>query len=278
MKGIIIVNAFSDIGKNQALRLQEEFSAENVCTDIVKNIGLRSDGYDFGVFLDKDIYTAITLENEGRRLFNSARTLAVCDDKMLTQRTLERAGIPCPETISSAFSFANDAPVSDDEAEQIIEKLGLPLVFKLNKSSLGAGVFLIKTRTELKEYISRYRATPHLYQKFIASSAGRDIRVIVIGGKAVASMERFNSNDFRSNIAVGGCARAFDITPEIENLAVRASEAVGSDYCGVDILLDDDGMPMICEVNSNAFFKGIEGVTGVNVARLYVKHILKTLS
>lgn len=278
MNGLIIVNAFSDIGKNQALRLKEEFSAENISTDIVKNIGLCADGYDFGVFLDKDIYTAITLENEGLRLFNRAQTIAVCDDKMLTQRMLEREGIPCPETISSAFSFTNDAPVSDDETERIIEKLGLPLVFKLNKSSLGAGVFLIKTKTELKEYISRYRATPHLYQKFVAGSAGRDIRVIVIGGKAVASMERFNPNDFRSNIAVGGCARVFDITPEIENLAVRASKAVVSDYCGVDILLDKDSTPTVCEVNSNAFFKGIETVSDINIARLYVKHILETLS
>lgn len=278
MKGIIIVNAFSDIGKNQALRLQEEFSAENICTDIAKNIGLRADGYDFGIFLDKDVYTAITLENEGLRLFNRAKTVAVCDDKMLTQRVLERAGIACPETISGTFSFTNDIPVSDDETERIIKELGLPLVFKLNKSSLGAGVFLVKTQSELKEYISQYRATPHLYQKFVAGSAGRDIRVIVIGGKAVASMERFNPDDFRSNIAVGGSARTFNLTPEIENLAVRASEAVDSDYCGVDILLDKDGTPTVCEVNSNAFFKGIETVTGINIARLYVKYILETLS
>ena len=56
-------------------------------------------------------------------------------------------------------------------------------------------------------------------------------------------------------------------------LAKRAARALGLDYCGVDILTGNDGKPYFCEANSNAFFRGIEGVTGVNVASVYADYI-----
>ncbi|MDE6667605.1 MAG: RimK family alpha-L-glutamate ligase, partial [Clostridia bacterium] len=45
------------------------------------------------------------------------------------------------------------------------------------------------------------------------------------------------------------------------------------DYCGIDVLYGENGGYLVCEVNSNAFFGGIERVTGVNVARLYAEYI-----
>lgn len=277
MKGLIIINAFSGIGKSQAERLKTEFDILGVKTDTVNNINVRANGYDFGVFLDKDIYTAERLQNGGLRLFNTAKTIAVCDDKALTTLALEKHCVPTPKTLFGAFCYTQNAKVMRQEIDTAIAELGLPLVFKLNKSSLGAGVFLADTAEKLESLIIEYRTLPHLYQKYIAESAGRDIRVIVIGGRAVAAMERVNKNDFRSNIASGGTAKPFALTEEVANIAVRASEAVGSDYCGVDILQCADGSSTVCEVNSNAFFAGIEAVTGINIARLYAEHIIESL-
>ena len=48
------------------------------------------------------------------------------------------------------------------------------------------------------------------------------------------------------------------------------------DYCGVDLLYGEDG-PVLCEVNSNAFFEGLEAATGVNVAKLYAEYIVGTM-
>jgi len=48
------------------------------------------------------------------------------------------------------------------------------------------------------------------------------------------------------------------------------------DYCGVDVLPDKDGY-LLCEVNSNAFFDGIESVTGINVARAYAEYIFNEI-
>jgi hypothetical protein len=40
---------------------------------------------------------------------------------------------------------------------------------------------------------------------------------------------------------------------------------------------DKNGEPILCEVNSNAFFEMAEEITNINVAESYVNHIIKTI-
>ena len=105
-----------------------------------------------------------------------------------------------------------------------------------------------------------------------------DVRVIVIGGHTVAAMERRNDGDFRSNVAQGGSGEKIDLLEEFRIVAESCAEILGLDYCGVDLLYGKDGEPIVCEVNSNAFFSGIEKATGVNVAKAYAEHIINNLS
>ncbi|MBO5776298.1 MAG: RimK family alpha-L-glutamate ligase [Clostridia bacterium] len=279
MQGIIVINAFSGIGEHQAERLVAEFKKLGVQVRKVYNrIGeVPYESIDFAIFLDKDIYTARKLEKAGVRVFNSADAIEVCDDKLYTDLALQ-GKVKTPLTIASSFSYTDDAPISDEELNFIIDKLGLPLVFKLPKQSLGKGVYLIESRDELKEYIAKYRTTRHLYQKFIASSAGQDIRVITVGGNVIASMQRVNSKDFRSNVEVGGLGVPCSINEQIQDMAIKVSKELNLDYCGIDFLIDSDGSALVCEVNSNAFFKGIESVSGVNVASAYCNHVLSVLN
>ena len=58
--------------------------------------------------------------------------------------------------------------------------------------------------------------------------------------------------------------------------AEKAAQVLKLDYCGVDLLYGEDG-PVLCEVNSNAFFEGLEAATGVNVAKLYAEYIVGTM-
>ena len=118
---------------------------------------------------------------------------------------------------------------------------------------------------------------PHLYQEFVSSSEGRDERIIVIGKKAVAFMQRKNDKDFRANIELGGKAY-FDVPPcEFVQVAQKVAEILDADYLGVDLLYDKSGLPLVCEVNSNAFFNGIESATGINIAAQYAEYIIKTV-
>ena len=101
------------------------------------------------------------------------------------------------------------------------------------------------------------------------------MRVIVIGGKVACAMLRKNAQDFRSNVAHGGNATSVEVPQAIADMCVKAAQIIGLDYCGIDVLLGDT--PMICEVNSNAMFSAMESVTGVNVAKLYAEHIVRTV-
>ena len=131
-------------------------------------------------------------------------------------------------------------------------------------------------RGELLAVMEQVRMKPHLFQEFIRESAGRDLRVIVVGDEALGGMVRISGGDFRSNLARGGRSEPYPVDEETAALAVRIAKILKLDYCGIDFLFGKDGLT-VCEVNSNAFFMGFEHTTGINVAKKYAEHILRTL-
>ncbi|MEM4865303.1 MAG: hypothetical protein QXY09_02255, partial [Acidilobaceae archaeon] len=123
--------------------------------------------------------------------------------------------------------------------------------------------------------------SPHLRVHVIqeATAIGRDIRCVVVGEEVVACMERrsANSEEWRSNAALGGVAEAVPITRELEELALKASEAVEAEIAGVDMLYGRDGQLLVNEVNVVPEFKTISRVTGVNVAKSIAHYLARTL-
>lgn len=232
--------------------------------------------YEFCLYLDKDGYISKMLELAGLRLFNSSEAIYLCDDKMITHIYLANNGIRMPKTISAPLNYSRNF---DDKFLNNVEKeLSFPLVAKRNYGSLGKGVFLLENKNKLVDFEKKYQSEPHLYQEFIKSSFGFDYRLILIGGKFVAGMKRLNENgDFRSNIAVGGKGILTKIPDSYISLAEKAANLLKLDYCGIDLLKGKNDEPILCEVNSNAFLKGIEETTGINVAYQYAKHIVESL-
>ena len=229
---------------------------------------------DFIIVLDKDKYILKSLEAMGLRLFNSSFATELCDDKMLTYLTLSNLGIKMPETISSPLNYSR----ADETAflNTVEGTLGYPLVCKTNFGSMGTGVFLLQNKEELHQKALELRDMSHLYQKFIASSFGIDYRLIVIGGKVLTGYRRHGGeNEFRSNIGLGGHGEAVTLTNEQIAIAEKAALELGLDYCGIDLLEGENGEPILCEVNSNAFFAGAEKTTGVNIAKAYAAYIVK---
>ena len=290
MRGVILINAYAEMKEAEygAERLKEELENRGVQADIRRNDffavrvenGLKHalGGYDFSVFFDKDKYVLQGLEEAGMRLFNCYYAIEACDDKMTTALTLARHGIKMPKTLPGIFCFERDAVVKEESFEAVERELGYPLVVKECYGSRGAGVHLVKNRTELSELVQSLICTPHLFQEYVASSHGRDVRVIVIGGRVLGAMLRKSNGDFRSNVALGGSGESFILSPEAVRLSEKISQILKLDYCGIDLLFDDKGEPsIVCEVNSNAFFSGFERVTGFNVAGAYAEHIIKTM-
>ena len=285
---LIVVNAYAKRpdGFAQAERLKEEFEKRGVHCDIRRNdffpahidgsgdIALREvGGYSFCVYLDKDKYMSDLLERSGLRLFNSHRAIRLCDDKMTCAAYLSNAGLPMPETYAGLLCYDEGERLKRDVLEYVAEKLGFPMIVKSCYGSLGKGVFKADGMDELVKIAQSLKCSPHLFQKYIAESCGRDMRVIVIGGRCVAAMIRRSAGDFRSDLELGGTGEACAVPQKVEYICKKAAEILGLDYCGVDILFGKDGY-LLCEVNSNAFFRGIERVTGVNVAGAYAEHIL----
>ena len=160
--------------------------------------------------------------------------------------------------------------------DDVEKSLGYPLVVKLSYGSFGKGVFKADDRAQLAALAESVKLHPHLFQQYVAAAHGKDMRVIVVGGKTLGGILRTSNGDFRSNTQLGGKAAACDVPRDIALLCERVSKIIGLDYCGVDILLSS--APMVCEVNSNAMFNAMEQSSGVNVARKYCEHIIRTVN
>ena len=288
--GIIVVNPYKIPKESvcQAERLKEEFEHLNVSVQILTDTFLRSKiengeissflkDVDFAVYLDKDKYQSQILERLGIKLFNSHDSIRVCDDKGTTYLALVGKGVNLPKTIFGALCYNKDMPIDENWARKIAEQLSFPLIVKESFGSMGKGVYLAKNFDELLFIMEEVKLKPHIFQQYLGKKKGVDIRVIVIGGKAVCAMERKNENDFRSNVAQGGQGTKVDLSPEFKETAEKCAKVLGLDYCGVDLIFGDNNQPYVCEVNSNAFISGIEKVTGFNVAGAYAQYIISKL-
>lgn len=288
MKGIITVNAYikTESQISQADRIAEELKNLGCDVQVTRNLNLcritdgklSANDYDFCVFLDKDKACARMLEKSGTRLFNCAKAIELCDNKILTHIALSNNGINMPDSVYAPLCYYRDANISEEFLLQVEYTLGFPLVAKKCYGSLGAGVYLIKNRAELREFEENNKLIEHFYQRFINCGAGEDIRVLLIGGKYLCSMKRTNTNDFRSNVELGGKGENYVADGQLIYLCEKVAAILNLDYCGIDILTDQNGVRYVCEVNSNAFFAEAERVCKINVAKSYAQHIVKTLT
>ncbi|MDE6676975.1 MAG: RimK family alpha-L-glutamate ligase, partial [Clostridia bacterium] len=183
---------------------------------------------------------------------------------------------PMPDTLAGPLCYLPNEPVKEELLSGVISRLGLPVVVKECFGSLGKGVYKADTKEELREIAEQVKCKLHLFQKFIAGSAGRDVRVIVIGGKVFSAMLRTSQTDFRSNVELGGKGEKFELGRDGITLCEAVARRLNLDYCGIDLLFGENGF-LVCEVNSNAFFGGMERVTGLNVARAYTEHIINEI-
>lgn len=168
------------------------------------------------------------LERLGVHTFNSSQSIDTVKDKLYTQQILAEHNLPVPKTM--LIKYKTDVA--------LVEKhLGFPVVVKTISGAQGSGVFLAETKTkfmDLLEMINAYRQNATMIlQEFIEASRGMDLRVLTVGGRAVAAMKRVSGDDsFKANYSRGGKVEAFDLNPEIEWLATETVPGAQSGYCG----------------------------------------------
>jgi ribosomal protein S6--L-glutamate ligase len=206
--------------------------------------------------------TALVRQFEMMGVFtaNESQAITRARDKLRSIQILSRARVGLPVT-----TFAHDARHS----KGLIDRVGgAPLIVKLLEGTQGLGVVLAETRKAAESVIGAFRQLDAniLVQEFIKEAAGSDLRVIVIGGKVVAAMERHAApGEFRSNLHRGGHAEKARLTPTERKTAAQAAKALGLNVAGVDMLRAERG-PVVIEVNSSPGLEGVERATGVDVA------------
>lgn len=277
--GSLVSDKFAD----QARLTADAAERAGVSARMMKNyeammdLSAEPDLPDFAVLLDKDILLGYFLKSRGVPVYNDPSIIDLCDNKAKQYIELASHGLPMPRTIVTPKVYPNFSILESGYFERVIDTLKLPMIIKEGHGSFGMKVYLIETEEQFYEKVESLRGIDFVFQEFIASSRGRDIRVNIVGGEIVAAMYRHSETDFRANITNGGKASPIELTDAQRTLALKAAEAVGAVFAGVDLLFDEHEQPLVCEVNAAAHIRNILNVTGINVADAMIKFILEDL-
>jgi lysine biosynthesis enzyme LysX len=227
--------------------------------------------------LSRGLYTTAIIESKGYNIINSYDCIHKSGDKLLSTLILNKNDIPSPKTW---VGFTADSALEISENE-----LSYPVITKPIIGSWGRMVAKVNDRDsasaifEAKDVMGNIFQKIHYIQEYVDTKdvredAPTDIRVLYIGGNCVAAMGRYRTEkDFRSNIAIGGTAKPYDITPEVEKLCKKIADAFKGEILGIDLMETKDGYTCI-EVNGTPGFEAVSRATNVDIGEeiiLYLK-------
>jgi len=193
-------------------------------------------------------------------VFNPASAIEHTVDKARTSLRLHLAGIPTPKT----WSCENRVIARDIASTQFNQ--GATLVIKPLFGCQGKGIEKVNNLAEFNavEVIGDAFYIQEYIEPFEAEN-WQDWRIMVIDNKVCAAMSR-RSTHWITNFAQGASCFATTISNEMEQLAIKATQAVQADYAGVDLIRNKDGSYTVLEVNSVPAWKGLFQATGINAA------------
>jgi len=242
------------------------------------NTDSKKEDYDLGdVVLERcvsyfrGLHFTASLEFMDIPVLNKFEVANICGNKMFMTLLLKKNNIPTPKTY---FSF------SSDSAAENLEKVGFPLVIKPVIGSWGRGVMPLKDKDTMEAVfeIRDITDSPHdriYYLQELIKRPPRDIRVITVGDEPIAAMYRKSSDGgFKTNIALGADPELCEITKEMEDMAVKASKAMGGGILGIDMMEDDEKGLVVHEVNNTVEFKGLARVAQRNIPKEMVEYAL----
>ncbi len=216
------------------------------------------------------LYALRLLNSFGVPTVNTAAVAEVCGDKLTTSAMLAKAGVPQPRNV---VAFTPEA------ALDAIEAFGYPVVLKPVVGSWGRLLAKINDRDaaeavlEHKSTLGSVQHSVFYIQEFI-KKPGRDIRAIVIGDRVLTAMYR-KSEHWITNTARGGEGELCPITPEIEEMCLKATAAVGGGVLAVDLIEHTERGYLVNEINHTMEFHTMQPVSGIDIAGEIVEYIVK---
>ena len=201
----------------------------------------------------------------GVLVYNDGRAVERTVDKAMTSFLLHHYCVSTPPTwVCESRHHAQQALLRETMA-------GHALVMKPLFGSQGMGVRKLQRGDALPVPMEQHVEGLYYLQRYVDSGedAWHDYRIFIINGRAVAAMVRHGST-WINNVALGARCEPVAITGEAADLALAAAKAVDIDYCGVDVICDGQGRLYVLEVNSIPAWKGLQAVSGVDIAQALV--------
>ena len=206
------------------------------------------------------------LEKIGVCMVNNRETVEISADKYRTYIKLQDFGLTQPKTV-----LIPNEDTWKDALKSLDSKF--PIIMKTLEGSKGVGVLFIESERQIESLIqllySQNENVDLLIQEYIKTD--NDIRVIVLGGKVIASMKReVVEGDFRSNVSQGAKVEEYSLTELEVEQCLLAAKAVDGSWTAVDFIPSKNPKkipPNILEVNHSPGTEGIEEATGKNIVK-----------
>jgi len=217
----------------------------------------------------RNLHSTAAIEGQGTKVVNCLNTGIFAGNKLFTHMLLQKAGVPTPDA-TIAFS--------KNSALEALDKNGFPKIIKPTVGSWGRMVSKINDMDSAEGIIDgREVMYPihqvHFLEEFVERPP-RDIRVIVIGDNVAAAIYR-NSGDgnWKTNTHLGGSAEICEITNELEDICIKAKDAVYGDIVGIDLMESNDKGMVVHEINNTTEFRNVVRVTEVDIPKLMLEYV-----
>jgi ribosomal protein S6--L-glutamate ligase len=195
----------------------------------------------------------------GVPLMNTAQAIAQSRNKMRSLQLLSANGIDIPATV-----MARDAA---DIKARVGLLGGMPVLVKLLQGQEKHGVMVCETLQSLEAALEAVLGLGHnlVVQQYVKNT-GQDVRVLVVGGRALAAVERRPRVGKLSHTLIKGARlERVELTEAWRVTAERTARLVGLEVAAVD-LLDVKGQSKVFEVNSSPALPEMEAATGMDLA------------
>ena len=217
----------------------------------------------------RNIHSTAAIEGQGVKVVNCLNTGIFAGNKLFTHMLLQKSGVPTP---NATVAFSKDA------AMQALDRNGFPKIIKPTVGSWGRMVSKINDMDSAEGIIEGREAMypihqVHFLEEFVERPP-RDIRAIVIGDTVPAAIYR-NSGDgnWKTNTHLGGSAETCKITNELEEICLKAKNAVQGEIVGVDLMESNEKGLVVHEINNTTEFRNVVRVTGVDIPKLMLEYV-----
>ena len=259
--------ALLDAGRKKGLDIQM-VDCKKLALDLEKPPAERGIVIQRCVSYYRNIHSTAALEGMGVRVINRLNTGIFAGNKLFTHMLLKKSGVPTPY---ATVAFSKDAALSSMDAQ------GYPRVIKPTVGSWGRLISKLNDRDsadcimESREGIYPIYQT-HYLEEFVQRPP-RDIRAIMVGDKIVAAIYRTSPDgSWKTNMALGGVATECKVTPDMEEMCIKAKDAVQGDIVGVDLMESTERGLMVHEINNTTEYKNTVRVCGVDIPSLMLDY------